>query len=96
MRNSLRTAPVTKELLQGKEFSMLTLQSSTLAVLRKGVMAELSALEINQKRLKKLESMLKSPNDLTRTALDTLIDFIAERADFPSSFLPAFRTTVLR
>jgi hypothetical protein len=96
MRNTLSAAPITKELLQGKEFSMLTQQSSALAVLRKGVMAELSALETNQKRLKKLESMQKSPNDQTRTALDTLIDFIADRADFPSSFLPAFRATVLR
>ena len=75
---------------------MLIQQSAALAIARKEVITEMSAIEINQKEIEKLENKQKSSNDLTRTALDMLIDFIADRADFPSSFQPAFRSTVLK
>ena len=38
---------------------------------------------------------MSGTNEVTRSAVDTMIDFIAGRADFRSSFLPHFRSTVL-
>jgi hypothetical protein len=38
---------------------------------------------------------MSGSNDIVRSSVDMMIDFIAGRADFRSSFLPHFRSTVL-
>lgn len=47
------------------------------------------------KRLADAQAKMNNTNEVTRSAVDMMIDFIAGRADFRSSFLPHFRTTVL-
>lgn len=54
-----------------------------------------SDLEAAKRRAAELRTALSTPNDASRSAVDFLVDFIASRADFPSSFFPNFRNTVL-
>lgn len=54
-----------------------------------------SDLDAAKRRVAELRAALSTPNDVSRTAVDFLVDFIASRADFPSSFFPNFRNTVL-
>lgn len=46
-------------------------------------------------RLATLRAHLEAPNTVSRSALDMLVDFVASRADFRSSFNPNFRNVVL-
>lgn len=46
-------------------------------------------------KLATLQSTLEAPNTVSRSAIDMMIDFVASRADFRSSFGPNFRNTVL-
>ena len=48
----------------------------------------LSEIASLNESLAKAKEALKSPNDAKRSAIDMMIDFVAGRADFRSSFLP--------
>jgi hypothetical protein len=47
------------------------------------------------KKLSEAQVKMSGSNDIVRSSVDMMIDFIAGRADFRSSFLPHFRSTVL-
>lgn len=53
---------------------------------------EISALKT---RLATLRAHSQAPNTVSRSAVDMLVDFVASRADFRSSFNPNFRNVVL-
>lgn len=55
----------------------------------------LEEIAFANKRIESLKAALSAPADVSRSVIDFLIDFTASRADFPSSFLPGFRNTVL-
>ena len=51
-------------------------------------------LALLKSRLATLRATLEAPNTVSRSAVDMMIDFVASRADFRSSFGPNFRNTV--